>query len=138
MQRLFRKQSQTINCPPFLPWKENIPENLLNHCYDSACLLRDLFSVLTCPCQSSNWSIILNNEYLADSKSNHSDIYKRYSLGEWDEKWWCRNMKSLSWDNNRLQLWVSIYLHQGSFSLELYFHFGIIDIPEKQSHIKPV
>lgn len=46
--------------------------------YDFACLLRDLFSVLTCPCQSSKWSIILNNEYFADGKSNHSDIYKRY------------------------------------------------------------
>lgn len=86
---------------PFLPWKKNIPENRLNHCYDFACLLRDLFSVLTCPCQSSKWSIILNDEYFADSKSNHSDIYKRYSVGEQDEKWWCRNMKSLSWDNNK-------------------------------------
>lgn len=62
--------------------------------------MRDPFSVLTCPCQSSKWSIILNDEYFADAKSNHSDIYKRYSVGKWDEKWWCRNMKSLCWDNN--------------------------------------
>lgn len=100
-QCLFCKQSQNLFPTPFLPWKENIPENLWNHCSDSTCLLRDLFSVLTCPWQSSKWSIILNDEYFADSKSNHSDIYKGYSVGKYDEKWWCRNMKSLSWDNNK-------------------------------------
>lgn len=73
----------------------------IEYCYNFACLWKDLFSVLTCPCQSSKWSIILNDEYFADGKSNHSDIYKRYLGGEWDEKWWCRNIKTLSQDNNK-------------------------------------
>lgn len=58
----------------------------IEYCYNFAWLWRDLFSVLTCPCQSSKWSIILNDEYFADGKSNRSDIYKGNLGGERDEK----------------------------------------------------
>lgn len=35
----------------------------------------------------------------------------------------------------RLQLWVSIYLHQDSFSLKFYFYLWIINIPKKKENL---
>lgn len=61
----------------------------------------DLFSVLACPCQFYKWSIILNDEYFTDDKSNNSDIYKGYLFSLW-VRWKMMVQKlSLPWDNGK-------------------------------------